>query len=308
MENIIKPIALDKILSELTPARFVRNTNNSDNELYIVNYHNSPYTTKEVGRLREVTFRNAGGGTGKSCDLDIFDTRDEAFYEQLIVWAPESKEIVGGYRFILCDKILKSQKFNDLAMSKLFNFSDNFINNYLPYTIELGRSFVQPNFQPSANSRRGIFSLDNLWDGLGALIVDNPSIKYLFGKITMYLDYNKNARDYILAFMKHFFCDEDTLLYPYKAIEYHHDVNYFINEIKDLSYKEAFRVLQNKVRELDENIPPLVAAYMNLSSTMKTFGTSLNNSFGEVEETGIFVTIDDIFDAKKDRYINSYIK
>jgi hypothetical protein len=308
MENIIKPIALDKILSELTPARFVRNTNNSDNELYIVNYHNSPYTTKEVGRLREVTFRDAGGGTGKSCDLDVFDTREDAFYEQLIVWAPQAKEIVGGYRFILCDKILKSQKFNDLAMSKLFNFSDNFINNYLPYTIELGRSFVQPNFQPSANSRRGIFSLDNLWDGLGALIVDNPSIKYLFGKITMYLDYNKNARDYVLAFMKHFFCDEDTLLYPYTALEYHHDVNYFIKEIKDLSYKEAFRVLQNKVRELDENIPPLVAAYMNLSSTMKTFGTSLNNSFGEVEETGIFVTIDDIFDAKKDRYINSYIK
>lgn len=308
MENIIKPIALDKILSELTPARFVRNTNNSDNELYIVNYHNSPYTTKEIGRLREVTFRNAGGGTGKSCDLDVFDTREEAFYEQLIVWAPQAKEIVGGYRFILCDKILKSQKFNDLAMSKLFNFSDNFINNYLPYTVELGRSFVQPNFQPSANSRRGIFSLDNLWDGLGALIVDNPSIKYLFGKITMYLDYNKNARDYVLAFMKHFFCDEDTLLSPYKALEYHHDVNYFIKEIKDLSYKEAFRVLQNKVRDLDENIPPLVAAYMNLSSTMKTFGTSLNNSFGEVEETGIFVTIDDIFDAKKDRYINSYIK
>ena len=308
MENIIKPIALDKIVSELTTERFVRKTNNADNELYIVNYHNSPYTTKEVGRLREVTFRAAGGGTGKSCDLDIFNTREEAFYEQLIVWAPEAKEIIGGYRFILCDEILKSKKYNDLATSKLFDFSDNFIKNYLPYTLELGRSFVQPNFQPSVDSRRGIFSLDNLWDGLGAITVENSNYRYLFGKITMYLDYNKTARDYILAFMNHFFSDEDKLLYPYKALDFHHDISYFINDIKDLSYKDAFRVLQKKVRDLDENVPPLVSAYMNLSSTMKTFGTSLNDSFGEVEETGIFVTIDDIFDAKKDRHINSYKK
>ena len=307
MDKIIEPIPLKLIEKELSSNRFIRTTNNANNEIYIVNYHNSPNVTKEIGRLREVTFRNAGGGTGKSLDLDIFDTRDEAYYEQLIVWAPESKEIIGGYRFIKCEHIIKS-KYNDLATSKLFNFSDNFNEKYLSKTIELGRSFVQPNFQPSQGSRKGIFSLDNLWDGLGAIVVDEPSIKYFFGKVTMYLDFNKNARDYILAFMNHFFTDHEQLITAKKPLNYHHNTDYFIKEIAELNYQEAYKHLQKKVRELDENVPPLVGAYMSLSSTMKTFGTSLNTSFGEVEETGILITINDIYDGKKDRHINSYIK
>ena len=307
MDKIIDPISLKLIEKELNSERFIRTTNNANNEIYIVNYHNSPNVTKEIGRLREVTFRNAGGGTGKSVDLDIFDTRDEAYYEQLIVWAPESKEIIGGYRFIKCKNILNS-KYNDLATSKLFNFSDKFNEKYLAKTIELGRSFVQPNFQPSQGSRKGIFSLDNLWDGLGAIVVDEPAIKYFFGKVTMYLDFDKKARDYILTFMNYFFPDKDQLITAKSPLNNHHNTDYFITELVDLNYQEAYKHLQHKVRELNENVPPLVGAYMSLSSTMKTFGTSLNTSFGEVEETGILITIDDIFDGKKDRHINSYIK
>ncbi len=307
MDKIIEPIPLKLIEKELNSDRFIRATNNANNEIYIVNSHNSPNVTKEIGRLREITFRNAGGGTGKSIDLDIFDTRDEAYYEQLIVWAPESKEIIGGYRFIKCKQILNS-KYDNLATSKLFDFSDEFNKEFLSKTIELGRSFVQPNFQPSQGSRKGIFSLDNLWDGLGSIVVDEPDIKYFFGKVTMYLDYNKSARDYILAFMNYFFADENKIITAKSPLKHHHDINYFIKEIDDLNYQEAYKLLQQKVRELGENVPPLVGAYMNLSSTMKTFGTSLNTSFGEVEETGILITIDDIFEAKKDRHINSYIK
>ena len=307
MDKIIEPISLKLIEKELNSDRFIRVTNNANNEIYIVNSHNSPNVTKEIGRLREVTFRNAGGGTGKSIDLDIFDTRDEAYYEQLIVWAPESKEIIGGYRFIKCKHILKS-KYDDLATSKLFDFSDEFNNEFLSKTIELGRSFVQPNFQPSQGSRKGIFSLDNLWDGLGAIVVDQPEIKYFFGKVTMYLDFNKSARDYILAFMNYFFPDKNKIITAKSALKYHHNTDHFIEEINDINYQEAYKLLQQKVRELGENVPPLVGAYMNLSSTMKTFGTSLNTSFGEVEETGILITIDDIFEVKKDRHINSYIK
>ena len=307
MDKIIEPISLKLIEKELNSDRFIRATNNANNEIYIVNSHNSPNVTKEIGRLREITFRNAGGGTGKSIDLDIFDTRDEAYYEQLIVWAPESKEIIGGYRFIKCKQVLNS-KYDNLATSKLFDFSDEFNKEFLSKTIELGRSFVQPNFQPSQGSRKGIFSLDNLWDGLGAIVVDEPDIKYFFGKVTMYLDYNKSARDYILAFMNYFFPDENKIITAKSALKYHHNTDYFIEEIDDLNYQEAYKLLQQKVRELGENVPPLVGAYMNLSSTMKTFGTSLNTSFGEVEETGILITIDDIFEAKKDRHINSYIK
>ena len=305
MKNIIDPIPLHLIQKELTKERFIRKTNNANNEIYIVNYHNSPNVTQEIGRLREITFRNAGGGTGKECDLDNFDTQKEAYYEQLIVWAPESKEIVGGYRFIKCINALNKNK--PLATNGLFTFSKNFKLQYLPSTIELGRSFVQPNFQPSQGSRKGIFSLDNLWDGLGAIVVDQPEINYFFGKVTMYLNFNKKARDLILAFMYHFFDDREKLVSPIKPLSFHSDVTNFISQINELEYKEAFKILQQNVRSFDENIPPLVSAYMNLSSTMKTFGTSLNNSFGEVEETGILISIDDIFDSKKERHINSYI-
>ena len=180
MRKIIDPVPLNLIEKELNKQRFVRKTNNANNEIYIINYHNSPNTTKEIGRLREITFRNAGGGTGKECDLDKYDTREKAYYEQLLVWAPESKEIIGGYRFICCHTALKNNM--DLATNGLFTFSNNFKSSYLNKTIELGRSFVQPNFQPSQGSRKGIFSLDNLWDGLGAIVVDQPNIKYFFGK------------------------------------------------------------------------------------------------------------------------------
>ena len=305
MEKIIDSIPIPLLEKELTKSRFIRKTNNANNEIYIVNFHNSPNVTKEIGRLREITFRNAGGGTGKNCDLDDYDTREKAPYQQLIVWAPESKEIIGGYRFIKCEQALNVNL--ELATNGLFNFSEKFSINYLPHTIELGRSFVQPNFQPSQGSRKGIFSLDNLWDGLGALVVNEPQIKYFFGKVTMYLDFNKEARDLILGFMYHFFPDREKLVSTITPLNYHTNINTFIKDIQPLNYSEAFKLLQHKVRNLEANIPPLVSAYMNLSSTMKTFGTSLNNSFGEVEETGILIAINDIFDAKKERHINTYL-
>ena len=258
MKKVIKPIEKKSILQELNSETFVRKTNFANHEIYVLNHLNSPNTLLEIGRLRELTFRMAGGGTGKELDLDDFDTRSEAYYNQLIVWDPDALEIIGGYRFIKGKKVIASKKHKDLATNSLFHFSKQFETTYLPQTIELGRSFVQPGYQPSSGNRKGIFSLDNLWDGLGALVVDNEEIKYFFGKVTMYLDYPKQARDFILTFIGHYF--------------------------------------------------PLISAYMSLSSTMKSFGTALNKKFGEVEETGILISIDDIFEQKKERHINSYLK
>ncbi|MES2589977.1 MAG: GNAT family N-acetyltransferase [Bacteroidota bacterium] len=303
MQNIIEPINKDLIKNELKNGRFLRKTRKGDNEIYCVNHHNSPHTLLEIGRLREITFRASGGGTGLSYDLDEFDT-DEICYEQLIVWSPEDEEIIGGYRYILCDKAIeKNSDEIHLSTSHYFDFSQDFIKNYLPKTIELGRSWVQPNFQPSVNPRKGLFALDNIWDGLGAIVVQNPNYKYFFGKVTMYPSYNVESRDFLLHFMNHYFPDNEKLMLPFHPLAQDYDKKYVEQQLKDLNFKDGYKVLNSYVRERAENVPPLVNIYMHLSPTMKTFGTAVNPDFGGVEETGILVTIDDIYLEKKERHI-----
>lgn len=301
MEPIINAVAKDILLSELTPDKFVRITRKGDHEIYIVDFHDSPNLLREIGRLREITFRNSGGGTGLSLDLDEFDTNEHC-YKQLIVWSPEDKEIIGGYRFIRCgDAILG----NEVALSTThyFHFSDTFINDYLPYTIELGRSWVQPNFQPNINYRKGLFALDNIWDGLGALIIQNPDIRYFFGKVTMYPTYERDARDFLLHFLHHFFSDKENLVTPIHPLVIGHSEPFENLKSQNLEYKKAYKILNAYVRDKGEVIPPLVNIYMNLSSTMRIFGTAINADFGNVEETGILVTIDDIYPDKKERHM-----
>lgn len=307
MKDIIAKIPREAILSELIKDRYVRKTNNGDNEIYIITHHNSPNVMQEIGRLREVSFRHAGGGTGLACDLDEFDTGPHP-YQQLLVWNPEDQEIVGAYRFILCRDAEYENGKVLLATTELFDFSDEFYRDYLPYTIELGRSFIQPQYQPSEQFRKGLFSLDNLWDGLGAIVVDNPDMKYYYGKVTMYTDFNIEARDYILAFLKFYFPDPKKLVTPIHSVEIKTDVTGFLKELDGKNYKEGHAILNKHVRALGENIPPMVNAYSNLSLTMLSFGTAINPTFGGVEETGILVTIADIYKSKSDRHIETYHK
>jgi hypothetical protein len=306
-EDIIDPIDRSLLVAELTQSVFIRPTNFSGNELYIVNCHNAPNVLKEIGRLRELSFREAGGGTGKSCDLDEFDFGPSA-YQQLIVWQPEDKEIIGGYRFILTKDARQADGEYHLATTEIYEFSERMKSFYFLSTIELGRSFVQPKYQPSKDNRKGLFSLDNLWDGLGALIVKYPEVDYFFGKVTMYTHFNREARDLILSFMHHYFPDKEQLISVNNPLPLTHDTSAFVEALKGLEFKEGHHLLNSKVRELGENIPPLFNAYMNTSPTMKTFPTCVNNHFGDVEETGIMVTIKDIYESKADRHVNSYLK
>ncbi|MBI1221455.1 MAG: GNAT family N-acetyltransferase [Bacteroidetes bacterium] len=306
MQPIIPPVDKALLLSELTKDRYVREANFGSNQIFIVNHHNAPNVLREIGRLRELTFRAAGGGTGQELDLDSFDTKENG-YEQLLVWDPEDKAIVGGYRYIDCKNVVNEKGEVELATTELFNFSPKFIEEYLPYTIELGRSFVQPSYQPSVGNRRGLFSLDNLWDGLGALVVNYPDVKYFFGKITMYPSFHAQSRDLIHFFMNHYFPDKDNLIVPIEPLNYKTDTSNFEGIFDGLDYKEGHKVLNQFVRKHGENIPPLVNAYMNLSLTMKNFGTAINHHFGEVEETGILVSIADIYESKKERHVATYL-
>ncbi|WP_209330818.1 GNAT family N-acetyltransferase [Lunatimonas salinarum] len=306
MQEIIAPVDRALINKELTPDRFLRYVNNGENEIYLVNHHNAPNVMREIGRLREISFRSAGGGTGLPLDVDENDTCENC-YQQLLAWNPQDQEIIAGYRLIKCSDAGhdKNGEIN-LSTAHLFRFSKKFKTDYLPYTIELGRSWVQPNYQPSIDNRRGLFSLDNLWDGLGAVVMLNPDVKYLFGKVTMYPHYHAEARDLLIYFMNHYFPDRERLVEPIDLLGYKGDVTRITGMFDSLSYKEGYKLLNSKVRALGENIPPLINTYMNLSSTMKTFGTSMNYEFGAVEETGILLTIADIYDTKKHRHLDTF--
>ncbi len=308
MKDIVAPLPGEEIYAELTPDKLLRKTNKGGNEIYVVTYHDSPAIMHEIGRLREITFRDAGGGTGKETDIDVYDTA-ETPYKQLIVWDPDAKEILGGYRYILCNEAPKNEKGEVLlATSRLFEFSPKFMEEYLPYSLELGRSFVQPAYQSSKAGAKALFALDNLWDGLGALTVDHPEIKYFFGKITMYSHFNTEARNLIQYFFKKYFRDKENLVYPKIPVEFDFDCDAMENLFVGNDYKEDYKILTQNVRLFGENVPPLINAYMNLSPSMKTFGTVNNEKFGHVLETGIIVTISDIYEVKVDRHIETYIR
>jgi hypothetical protein len=308
MKDIIAPIDRNLIIRELTPEKFIRKTNRSNNELYVITAHDSPNIMREIGRLRELSFRYAGGGTGEELDIDHYDTAENP-YSQLLVWDSESKEILGGYRFHICDESYVDRDGNiNLATAELFDFSPKFINKYLPYTIELGRSFVQPAFQSTNRFGKGIYSLDNLWDGLGALVVRNPKMKYFLGKVTMYTSYNSQARNMILYFLDKHFGDRERLVVQKENLALTVDLD--INAMKKIfvgkDYSEDYKILFQTVRSYGENIPPLINSYMNLSPSMKTFGTAINAHFGDVEETGLMITISDLYNEKVKRHVTSY--
>jgi hypothetical protein len=308
LSYIAPPVNVALIKKELNKNVFIRNTGKLNNEIYIVNVHNAPNTVREVGRLRELTFASADGGTGKEVDLDELDLNEHC-YQQLIVWNPEEQEIVGGYRFIDGAVISAHGDWqHDLSMSHYFQFSNKFIADYLPFSIELGRSWVQPKYQPANDPRKGMFALDNIWDGLGAICLKYEHMKYFYGKVTMYPSYNRTARNHVLNFLNHYFPDHQNLMTPLVGAEVPQlkmNTDLFPIDSDDFakSFKTGQRNLNRLCNEHGESIPPLIKQYMGLSPRMMTFGTFINKDFGNVEETGILIPIDSIYEDKKERYI-----
>ncbi|KAA6342621.1 hypothetical protein EZS27_009654 [termite gut metagenome] len=307
-ETIINPVNKELIKAELTEDKRLRMTNKSNNQIYIITYHDSPNVMREIGRLREIAFRFAGGGSGLAADIDEFDTMENP-YKQLIVWNPEAEEILGGYRYILgTDVQFDKKKHPILATSHMFSFSEKFVKEYLPTTIELGRSFVTLEYQSSRSGYKGLFALDNLWDGLGALTVIMPSVKYFFGKVTMYPNYHRLGRDMILYFLKKHFGDRDNLIVPLKPLVLGTDEKELSILFNKNTFKEDYKTLNTEIRKFGYNIPPLVNAYMNLSPTMRMFGTAVNYGFGDVEETGILIAVAEILEEKRLRHVESFMK
>lgn len=306
MKDVAPQVDKELLLKELTEDRLLRKTNYGNNELYVFTHKDSPNLMREVGRLRELTFRAAGGGTGEELDIDELDIAEDP-YQQLIVWDPQHCDILGGYRFYIPSEGATGRYVADrLSTSHYFKYSDKFLDEYMPHTIELGRSFVQPLYQSTGRVRKGMYALDNLWDGLGALLVEHPTMKYFLGKVTMYDHYNKDARNILLYFFQKYFADKEKLVTPIEPLIVEHDEAAMNELFVGGSYEADYRILSKKVRTLGETIPPLINAYMSLSPSFKVFGTMINSDFGKVEETGIMITINDLYEAKIERHVNTY--
>jgi len=305
MVSIIKPIDKDLIQSELCD-KLLKKTKKASNEIYVVDAHKSPNVMNEIGRLREMSFRNSGGGSGKGLDTDEFDFLPQP-YEQLIVWNPEEKEIVGGYRFLHGIKAEIKNGVPKMSMEHIFDFSQKFINDYLPRTIELGRAFIQPKYQSIKGGFKSLFALDNLWDGIGAMISLYPDTQYLTGKVTIYPQMNEKARSAIIFYLAKYFPDKEGLFSPKNLqIIPKNYVQKFKKIFTGNDLKENFKILNSFVKQKNEHIPPLIRAYIDLSDSMRTFGTCFDADFGNIYDTGIMITIDEIHEDKKKRYLENY--
>ncbi|MDR2824494.1 MAG: GNAT family N-acetyltransferase [Prevotellaceae bacterium] len=308
MKEILAQIDAKLLKKELAKNHFLRPTNKAHNEIYIVDAHNAPNVMREIGRLRELSFRSWGGGTGNEIDTDDYDFLPKP-YKQLIVWNPENEEIIGGYRFLLGKDVeFEENGQPHLTMGHLFHFSKRFITDFLSQSVELGRAFVQPKYQTSEMGMKSLFALDNLWDGLGALIHLKKDTKYFIGKVTMYNDYSQQSRELILAYLRRYCPDPDRLIYPKIQIEISDETQ---KKARTLFFKkklrEAYKLLQKAIRADNHTIPPLINAYIGLTETMRSFGTMYDPDFGSVFETGIMITIPDLLESKRQRYIEPYI-
>ncbi len=307
MKDLSIPIDRDLIKAELTDDKLLRTTNKAGNLIYLTTASESPNVMKEIARIRELAFRLCGAGSGKMFDMDAFDWAERP-YKQLFVWDPQNEEIIGGYRLIFGNEVTINENGQpDLVTAGMYKFSQKFVDEYLPYTIELGRSFVHPDYQASKMGSKSLYSLDNLWDGLGAITVLRPDMKYFFGKVTVYPSYDEVARELIFTFLHKYFADEECLVEPIEPFARPD----FAAEYTDLfaggSFKDEYKILNGKVRERGVNIPPLVNTYMALSDKMKSFGYAVCEELGGLIEFAIMVPIYEMYEEKKARHIETFV-
>ena len=306
MKKIIDPVDRELLKRELDQDHHLRQTNRAGNELYVVGPE-STNVIREIGRLREIAFRNDGGGTGEPLDIDKFDTDPAYGYRQLVLWDPQAEEIIGGYRFCLCDEAVFDRYGQPiLTSSHMFEFTRKFLKNYLHHTLELGRSFVSVDYQSSKSGSKSLYALDNLFDGIAALgVLYKDRIKYFFGKMTIYPTYNKEARDIIMYFLKKYFGEKADLIKIRKQVKVENPRR-FHRIFPGSDYKENYKILKAEVAKQGVSIPPLVNTYMNMSPTMIYFGTGINDEFADVLDSGILITFDDLYPEKIHRHTNSF--
>ena len=280
------------IAGELSPKCFV--TRSAGLDIYMVDAESAPRALTEIGRIRELEFRREGGGTGKDVDLDRYDLLSPR-YRQLIAWDPQEEEIVAMYRFFRGADLGDSG--GELASAEIFEFSPRFLSDYLPHTIELGRSVVN---RSARRSYRGLFAV---WSGLGALVREYSDARYFFGKFTVSPTLNSQLRRAMYAMLSQWCGGDSGLVSPRPDCQIFYDHAAWEQGV---SFKDDLSRLVVFASGHGASIPPLVLSYARLTDKLQVFGTALNSQFGNVEETAILIPIEYISARIRQQFIDSY--
>lgn len=283
---------------EVKKAEFLGNTIDGK-RIILVDAMQSPSLLRELGRVREISFRAIGGGTGSARDNDLYDN----YYRHLILWDDEELEIVGAYRIGECKDIIANKGTEGLYTYNLCDFNDHF-KDYCNYSVELGRSFVQPKYWGSR-------ALDNLWQGVGAYLAHNPNIKYTYGTVTINADTPKKAVAALVYFYSyHFTCSTNMMKAKKPYMMSDEDRVEFDGLFKDVSYKDGFVLLKSYLKDLGTSVPTLFKQYAELydEGAVRFFDFSVNDDLFGVVEGFIIADNTRMKKAKRKRYIENFEK
>jgi len=292
-QSISVPVQRQALRAELHKGENLGSTKDGK-EIYLLDPELSPTVLKEVGRLREYTFRKVGEGTGTKRDLDKYDE----YYLHLILWDEEELEIVGAYRIGECSWILSWLGKEGLYMNELCSINDS-IDPKLESAIELGRSFIQPKYWGSR-------ALDYLWQGIGAYLSHNPHIKYMYGPVSISNTYPKIAKDILVYFYTNYFkVDSKQLKAKRPYILSKNTKDEFDLLFKDQEYTQAFFTLKSYLKGLGVSVPTLYKQYGDLfeQEGVEFFDFGVDPDFSNAVDGYIMVELDKLKAEKRRRYL-----
>ena len=290
---IAHPVSRIDLLNELKKSKLIGQTSDGK-KIYLYDYVEDSIVLKELGRLRELSFRKVGEGVNKKRDTDKYDI----YYQHIILWDENDLEIVGSYRIGNSDFIFKNIGVKGFYSNNLFKYNEEF-TPYLKSSIELGRSFVQPKYW-------GTRALDYLWFGIGAYLKSNPNIKYMFGPVSMSATFPTVAKDMMIFYYSHYFKEEVNLVEGKTPYQYSNNISE-IKELFDLEDKKKdFKFLKSALSNIGVTVPTLYKQYSEITEDggIKFLSFNIDKNFGDCIDGFILVEVDKIKDSAKKRYID----
>ena len=249
---------------------------------------------REIGRLREISFRHVGEGSGKKRDIDFYDFS----YKHLVVWDEEALEIAGAYRIGICREIVEDEGVEGLYTSTLFEYTPAF-EPYFEQGIELGRSFVQPKYW---NSR----ALDYLWQGVGAYIRKYPQIRYLFGPVSLSAALSDEAKALLIFFYSHYFgTDEKLVRHKEPYVLSRENWERYKSLFAGVDYRGDIRVLKDERALMGYTVPTLYKQYTEVCEEggVKFMDFGYDKDFNDCIDGFIVCDMQQLKASKRKRYI-----